>query len=911
MLSSAHQPPERYRSERSPWEGMSGAAVFFRQYFVGVVVEDDLPERWKHSRVGVTSTTAMMANDRFVETLTTHLQIPKVLTGISETEMEDYRFERDYANSIQAEHGKVRIFGIDLSKPQGRGLDLDTAYLSLEATSVSSGLHKSDGEKMADHSAEGRQVNSQPMRIEALLRDRARIMLRGQAGSGKSTLIQWLATKSVAGSFEKDLSPLNHCVPFVLRLRAMFRVGNLDPAPSQFLELDNSPIADSQPQGWAERVLRSGRALLLVDGMDEIPDRHRNQTREWLGRLLEHYPDTWALVTVRPSAVPHNWLEDYDFRNLTLSPMDNVDRTIFIERWHRAASLESSSRVFNTIEKERVAREFKALENALLRMLEVSPQLSALTNSPLLCAMICALHRDRNGALPSGRMEIYRAALGMLLARRDQERWVDLQLEEDEHRSLLQEIAGWLVTGGLVEGSKSDALNQIERMLRSLARVRAILSAEQVYDHMLDRSGLISATSVETFEFIHRTFQDYLAALEFKEARSFDMLATRAHEEQWEDVIRMTVGHCDHRDRASLLQKIVSAGDKADQGETKRRIHLTAGSCLPYATRLDEATRELVLGRVEEIIAGGVDKGDVGKLAAVGDDVISILEKYDVQPWTVQVLGEVRSHSAFEFLRRVAAASDPSICQYIASVWSSFDVRKFAREVLINCDLSNTYLWIDTDEQAQEIAQFGSIFEVTLDGRMSDSIPIPRGVEIETERLRIVNGRDLSNIDFVPSFRNLRHLSIMGCTGNVNLSVIDALRLTSLEIVDVNSDFSAGNPADILSAQKGLRHLSVDSRSLYALTDIRPLENIESLDIRRPVRGVDFMKNIANLFPNLRKLRLNLVRERNKRRRVVDISPFAGRSSFHLRILSDADLAPRVRGKSLFAPEALSLEIFE
>ena len=36
------------------------------------------------------------------------------------------------------------------------------------------------------------------------------------------------------------------------------------------------------PTGWAHRMLSQGRALLLVDGVDELPAARRPAVRQWL-----------------------------------------------------------------------------------------------------------------------------------------------------------------------------------------------------------------------------------------------------------------------------------------------------------------------------------------------------------------------------------------------------------------------------------------------------------------------------------------------------------------------------------------------------------------------------------------------------------------------------------------------------
>ena len=68
--------------------------------------------------------------------------------------------------------------------------------------------------------------------------------------------------------------------------------------------------------------------------------------------------------------------------------------------------------------------------------------LRALTVSPLLCALVCALNRERRTQLPRDRMEIYEAALDMLLERRDRERGVELAATAPDPDREAPDLAG-------------------------------------------------------------------------------------------------------------------------------------------------------------------------------------------------------------------------------------------------------------------------------------------------------------------------------------------------------------------------------------------------------------------------------------------------------------------------------------
>ncbi|MEU0040084.1 NACHT domain-containing protein [Streptomyces sp. NPDC006333] len=87
-----------------------------------------------------------------------------------------------------------------------------------------------------------------------------RLVLRGPAGSGKSTLVRWLALNAARQGFGSDLGGFNRCVPFVLRLRSFNTPDGL-PMPEDFLTASGIPLR--APQGWIEELLCSGRALVL------------------------------------------------------------------------------------------------------------------------------------------------------------------------------------------------------------------------------------------------------------------------------------------------------------------------------------------------------------------------------------------------------------------------------------------------------------------------------------------------------------------------------------------------------------------------------------------------------------------------------------------------------------------------
>ncbi|MDT0321509.1 NACHT domain-containing protein [Streptomyces millisiae] len=569
---------------------------------------------------------------------------------VSSQSAEDAAFEDRYRNYLVRRHNKLTIFGIDVDDEW----PLDDAYLSLETT-----------ERAPVHGG-GDGIPTPPQRAERALSGRHRVLLRGVAGSGKTTLVQWLAVTTAEHRLSTELSHLIGLVPFVLPMRTLTRAGQELPMPEDFLTAVRCP--HTPPRGWVERVLANDRGLLLIDGIDEIPEQERDRTRAWLRELLREFPGSVCVVTARPSAVREDWLAADDFTELSLAPMNRKDVTAFVQRWHRAAEADETE------------------AEALLTAIRSRPDLSRLATNPLMCGLICALHRTSHGYLPRGREALYDAALRMLLERRDQQRKIDhgLRLDAPSQTLLLQRLAYWLIRNGHSELDREDALDLISQVLPSMPQVSAQGDAEAILRHLLDRSGLLLEPTEGALTFVHRTFQDYLAAREAIEARDFPLLIKNAHLDQWEDVIRMAVAHGRPAERARLLKGLIKRGDTVKKHRI--RLHLLAMACLEHATQLDPAVQEMVTSRAAELIPP-VNWREAQALAAAGDVVLELLPGPEQlalnEAWNViHTITQVGGDAALKPLARFCDHPSRWLTNKIAGAWGSFDIADFADTVI-------------------------------------------------------------------------------------------------------------------------------------------------------------------------------------------------------------------------------------
>ncbi|MFE0850614.1 NACHT domain-containing protein [Streptomyces rochei] len=735
-------------------------------------------------------------------------RVDEVLARTPRPDARDTAFEHGYLNYVAKKHGKLTIYGIDLSNSPDRW-PLDAAYLSLDVIG-----HREE----PDFGPESVSPVSAPAPADQMLADHDRVLLRGVAGSGKSTLIQWFAV-SAANAADR-MAYLIGRIPFVLPLRTLTRHGERLPSPAHFLTAVGCPLAGTQPEGWEHRVLTSGRGLVLVDGLDEVPEPERERTRAWLRDLLEVYPGNRWLVTSRPSAVREDWLASDGFTELGLSAMSPSDVTAFIRRWHRAAATGAP-------DEDAV---LAAYETQLRDAVRTKSDLGRLATNPLMCGLICALHRDRRGYLPHGRKELYDSALSMLLVRRDRERdMVTPELIEEPQLQLLQRLAHWLIRNGRTEMDRSRAESIIAEVLPAIPAAQVLGDAEAVLRHFLIRTGLLLSPSPDTIHFVHRTFQDYLGARAAVEAGDFGLLADHAADDQWADVVRMAVAQARPHERAELLNLLTASTDK--------RVHLLAMASLEHATQLDPGVRRKVEEAAATLLPPRTD-AEAKELAQIGPLILELLpgphdlsdDEAEAVTATAALVG---TEAAVPVLARYRNHSAQRVRINLMRAWNLFDAEVYADEVLAHVDTHDVFLFATSPTQVRALPRLGDRKRLGVEG---DHAPtdILRALPEHVEYLGLYENTLLNDLRPFASLPSVHHINLARCPRVEDLTPLTETGLASLFIRDIGGTAGLGH-------FHTLRTLSVGTRlsdGLHALPQDAPLTSLSLFGDALAVAGL-------------------------------------------------------------------------
>ncbi len=429
-------------------------------------------------------------------------------------------------------------------------------------------------------------IRRTPVPLDWALLDNQLLFLYGPAGSGKTSILKWLAVTCARQMNSGLLASMNDSLPVYVRAREL--PTRLKTADARSLSRLAFPAAEAAATESAiERRAREGSLLVLIDGLDETPLELRSKSRSWLRDLVTTYPDCRYVVTSR-SAEWLQFLEPLSFTAGEVLPLNRDAVAQLVRQW------------FNTLR----APEPATRTRQLVDIIDGDSRLRDLTGTPLMCTLTCLLFSER-GKLAFRGIEIYRAFIEMFLERRDVQRDVGGPRDVPRHEMLLLlgALALQMVTEGLSEVSSAAALACIDRELRLLPRVP--LDSEETYEYLVRHSGLLIQPVPSRVQFVHRTFMEYLCAEAFLEHRGVEQLIAYAHEPTWRDIIPMTAAMARGNKADEIVRRLL---DRYREEPFRRPLFdAVIQACVASVSRLDPALRDEVEHTRQELRSFGTE----------------------------------------------------------------------------------------------------------------------------------------------------------------------------------------------------------------------------------------------------------------------------------------------------------------
>jgi predicted NACHT family NTPase len=368
-----------------------------------------------------------------------------------------------------------------------------------------------------------------------------RMALLGAPGFGKTTLLRYL-TQTYATKQQRKVHPK---APKLIPILLYFKDKDVHQEIVNNHQLTLAELITQQvqkkhdeyqllnpPPNWFAEKLRQNQCLVMLDGLDEVGDEtQRQQVSRWVDAQMQAYPDTAFILTSRPSGYQDARLQQ-DVTVLEVQPFNLKQMQKFISSWY----LETEVMSHAGQDDKGVRAEAKQQADDLIKRIKNSKPLADMAVNPLLLTMIATVHR-RGSALPGKRVELYKEIFQVLLERRQRAKNIADALTATQKQSVLQVLAFELMQQKTLEFNLSDGIDLIKDKLADVAGSGA--NPEKFIQQIRDVSALLVETKVGVYEFAHRTFQEYLAAVQIKELNQENLLIGNINQSWWPETIRL------------------------------------------------------------------------------------------------------------------------------------------------------------------------------------------------------------------------------------------------------------------------------------------------------------------------------------------------------------------------------------
>jgi HEAT repeat protein len=476
-----------------------------------------------------------------------------------------------------------------------------------------------------------------------------KFVLLGAPGSGKTTLLSFFAVMLAQDNPEKlGWDSGRDCLPILIKIRDFARLSDINILDYARQFAEKTMCVKPLPEGFFEYWLADGRAMILLDGLDEVVEESkRYAVVQQIENFLGQYHQNLAIITSRPAGYKRDFFNTSEFEHYQLQLFDDAKVDEFINRWY-------DSRV-------RDAAEAQRRKDSIKKALDENDRIKLLARNPLLLTIIALIHRYQ-AVLPRARHKLYEKAVETLLKNWDANKNLTEQsgfkcLDADDLRRLMEILAYWIHTQGSTanpEGGtlivKEDLLDQLTQNIKTKKQVelfKAKEEAKRFVDFIQQRTGLLNEQGQDLYAFVHKTFQEYLCAQEISyladDNDDFEIVLNHIrehlHDPHWREVLLLLIAQQKPKKAAKAMRAILAANSEHE--EWLHRDLFFAGSCLAENIKdLKVADSSLTVEILEKLVELEVrDEKQVGR--RVRSQVFQILcsmSETEFEAQTLQLL---------------------------------------------------------------------------------------------------------------------------------------------------------------------------------------------------------------------------------------------------------------------------------
>ena len=491
--------------------------------------------------------------------------------GVASGDIDEFvqKVRSQHADKIQHQCGTLQM--LDISRPVG----LDDIYVDVnileEITHQRwldiSQLQAREFEQFGLSQGRGDRLNG----LQAL-ENHSKLMVLGKPGAGKTTFLQAIALQCIGGSAARPERGnfQSHCVPIFIRLKN-FAEDARDEGRFSLVNYFHRELSgcNVSPEG-IDALLSNGRILLLLDGLDEVPEEDKEEIAKQIRKLAETYYKTQLIISCRPAAYQYRFpgFTEVEIADFTLEQIE-----AFVRKWFVSVARNSTE-------------DGLALATQFMERLTQSAnrQIRELAGTPILLNLTCLVFQAK-GDFPVLRAKLYQQGLDILLVRWDETRGIRrdnlyCNLSLAQKLKLLSQIAAQTFERGEYFFETSKIKQYIAEYLKTLPDIETVPEVLQresgeTLKSIERQHGLLVEQARGIYSFSHLTFQEYLTSrylVTNDRPDALICLAERLRESRWREVFLLASGMLNNADEFLELMREKTRGLVSGDSELQQLL---------------------------------------------------------------------------------------------------------------------------------------------------------------------------------------------------------------------------------------------------------------------------------------------------------------------------------------------------
>ncbi|MBI3162126.1 MAG: SUMF1/EgtB/PvdO family nonheme iron enzyme [Chloroflexi bacterium] len=417
-------------------------------------------------------------------------------------------------------------------------ITLDKVYIELDTTQ-SREISKEEfrQHRKVDKSGVNFIDKHAPISVMDFAAENKRLVILGEAGAGKSTFVKKLIalqsavllgeTKESIQGFAPDLVPVFIVLRDLSPKLAALDLGKLSAENQKqalsesILEKIREDIKSAEFIPLLEKSFESGKVLLVLDGLDEVPQALRERVRRAVGALTQLHQVERVIVTSRTRSYTGQAVFP-NFQSCVIAPFDEEKISRFAQAWY------NEQFHLGHLTAEHVEKRSDDLANAAR-----GEDLIEMSSNPMMLTSIAIIHQKDIG-LPRERVRLYRLIVEVLLSRWQKYKageeslapskaLTEFLVEGKRLRAALELLAYETHRANYASGNNNEKNSEADlprgqalTLLESGKYLGSTELASEFLDYVDQRSGLLVGKGGDlekptSYSFPHRTIQEYLA----------------------------------------------------------------------------------------------------------------------------------------------------------------------------------------------------------------------------------------------------------------------------------------------------------------------------------------------------------------------------------------------------------------